>query len=109
MFSAGTHRFRSGATVDIDLEKVDEAVLALLYLGLHDGARAWKGFDWGAMNRLHTKGYITDPVSKAKSVLFTEEGLAASELTFRKLFVRGDSSQPRGPQGKGRRRSRPTM
>ncbi len=28
----------------IETEKVDEAVLALLYLTLQDGARAWKSF-----------------------------------------------------------------
>ena len=39
-----------------DQEKVDEAVLGLLYLTLHDGARAWKSFDWDAMNRLYEKG-----------------------------------------------------
>jgi hypothetical protein len=33
--------------MEIDTEKVDEAVLALLYLTLHDGARAWKGFRLG--------------------------------------------------------------
>ena len=27
------------------------------------------------MNRLHEKGYISDPRSKAKSVVFTEDGL----------------------------------
>jgi hypothetical protein len=32
--------------VALDERKIDRAVLALLYLGLHDGARAWKGFDW---------------------------------------------------------------
>jgi hypothetical protein len=31
--------------MEIDTQKVDEAVLALLYLTLHNGARAWKGFD----------------------------------------------------------------
>ena len=30
----------------LDTENVDRAVLALLLLGLHDGIRAWKGFDW---------------------------------------------------------------
>ena len=35
-----------------DTDRIDEAVLALLYLGLHDDSRAWKGFDWDAMNRL---------------------------------------------------------
>jgi hypothetical protein len=28
----------------LDEHKSDEAVLALLYLGLHEGDRAWKGF-----------------------------------------------------------------
>ena len=58
-----------------DNDRIDEAVLALLYLTLHDGARAWKSFDWDAMNRLHEKGYISDPIGKAKSVVLTEEGL----------------------------------
>ena len=72
--------------MDYDPDKVDEAVLALLYLTVHDGARAWKSFDWEAMNRLHEKGYISDPVGKAKSVILTEEGLKASERLFKKLF-----------------------
>jgi len=36
-------------------KKIDETVLALLHLTLHDGSRAWKGFDWETMNRLHQK------------------------------------------------------
>ena len=76
------------AAMDIDDDKVDRAVLALLYLGLHDGVRAWKGFDWDSMGRLHKKGLISDPVRKAKSVLFTDEGLRESELAFRELFSR---------------------
>lgn len=47
--------------MELDTDKIDDAVLALLFLGLHNGARAWKGFDWEAMNRLHERGYITDP------------------------------------------------
>jgi hypothetical protein len=70
----------------LEYEKIDRAVLALLYLGLHDGERAWKGFDWDARNRLHEKGYISDPVGKAKSVVFTEEGLAESERLLDELF-----------------------
>jgi hypothetical protein len=73
---------------DITTDKVDRAVLALLYLGLHEGYRAWKSFDWDAMERLHERGMITDPVSKAKSVLFTEEGLREAERAFRELFTR---------------------
>ncbi len=76
--------------MDYDPDKVDEAVLALLYLTLHDGARAWKSFDWEAMNRLHEKGYISNPVGKAKSVILTEEGLKESERLFKKLFGKAE-------------------
>ena len=71
----------------IDTDRVDETVLALLYLGLHDGCRAWKGFDWAAMDRLHEKGLISDPVGRAKSVVFTEEGLREAERLLRELFA----------------------
>lgn len=77
----------SGGVVEIDTDRIDEAVLALLYLGLHDGCRAWKGFDWAAMDWLHEKGPISDPVGKAKSVVFTEEGLREAERLFRELFA----------------------
>jgi len=40
-------------SMELDTQKIDDTILALLYLGLHDGARAWKGFDWDAMDRLH--------------------------------------------------------
>lgn len=30
----------------LDENKIDEPVLALLQLGLHDNFRAWKTFDW---------------------------------------------------------------
>ena len=72
--------------MNLDTQKIDDAVLALLYLGLHDGARAWKGFDWDAMHRLCEQGYITDPRGKAKSVLFTEEGLERAKRLLESLF-----------------------
>ena len=74
--------------MQIDEQKIDEAVLALLYLTLHEGDRAWKSFDWDAMNRLHEKGFISNPVGKAKSVALTEEGLAEAERLFNALFVK---------------------
>ena len=75
--------------MDIDNDKIDEAVLALMSLTLHDGYRAWKSFDWDAMSRLHEKGYIMNPVSKAKSVGLTEEGLKEAQRLFEKLFSKG--------------------
>jgi hypothetical protein len=60
--------------------------LGSLYLGLHDVDRAWKGFDWDAMNRLHEKGFISDPRGKVKSVAFTEEGLIEARRLLQELF-----------------------
>lgn len=72
--------------MDLDHAKIDDAVLGLLYLGLHDDVRAWKGFDWNVMDRLHERGYISDPRSKAKSVVFSEEGLERSRQLLQQLF-----------------------
>ena len=73
----------------VNTDRIDDAVLALLYLGLHNGFRTWKGFDWDALDRLHSRGMISDPVGKAKSVVFTEEGLQRSERLFNEMFERG--------------------
>lgn len=70
----------------VDTDKIDEAVLALLQLTLHDTVRAWKGHDWEVLNRLHRKGMIDNPVGKAKSVVLTDQGLAESERLFKALF-----------------------
>ncbi|MEK1894490.1 MAG: DUF6429 family protein [Rhizobium sp.] len=74
--------------MDIDEDKIDDAVLALLWLTLHDGRRAWKSFDWDATDRLFKKGLIGDPASKTKSLILTDEGLQRSEELFRELFTR---------------------
>ena len=74
----------------LDTDRIDQAVLALLYLGLHESFRAWKSFDWDAMARLHQQGFISDPVGKAKSVTFTEEGLRESERLLQTLFGSND-------------------
>ena len=74
--------------MEIDRDKIDDAVLALMWLTLHDERRAWKGLDWDALERLHARGLIADPVNKAKSVILTDEGLRQSEELFRALFTR---------------------
>ncbi len=72
----------------IDIDKIDDTVLGLLWLTLHDENRAWKGFDWGALDRLHQKGLIADPANKAKSVVLSDEGLRRAEELFNVLFTR---------------------
>jgi Domain of unknown function (DUF6429) len=69
-----------------DHNTVDEVVLALLQLTLHDSYRAWKGFDWDTLDRLYEKGWIENPRSKAKSVVLTEEGLTKSSRLFQQYF-----------------------
>jgi len=75
--------------MDYDSSKVDEVVLALLFLNAytdHGITRAWKGFDWDVMNRLHGQGFISDPKSKAKSVVLSDEGARRAEELFRRYF-----------------------
>jgi hypothetical protein len=80
---------------DIDTDRIDEAVLALMFLTLHSEdrlfgtARAWKSFDWDALDRLHAQDLILDPVGKAKSVVLTAEGCRRSEELFYRLFAKG--------------------
>ena len=75
--------------MEVNVEKIDEVVLALLYLNFHnedEGVRAWKSFDGDAMDRLHQKGLISDSKSKAKSVVVTEEGQKLAKELFEKYF-----------------------
>ena len=75
--------------MEYDRDKVDEMILALLYLTTFKdefGFRAWKGLDWDALDRLHEKGYISNPKSKAKSVALSEAGAKLSEELFKKHF-----------------------
>lgn len=77
----------AGCAMKINDERLDDTVLALLHLGLHDEFRTWKSFDWDVMNRLYEKGFILDPVNKAKSVVFTDEGLRRSAELFERMFM----------------------
>lgn len=67
-------------------QKIDESALALLWLTLHDGCRVWKSLDWDVMDRLHQKGFISNPANRNKSVELTDEGVAEAERLARKLF-----------------------
>jgi hypothetical protein len=80
-------------TTNYDTDKIDEYTLALLYLVVSNrhegfGARAWKGFDWDTMNRLHKKGYTSNPIGKAKSVGMTEEGFLKAKELFERHFAK---------------------
>lgn len=77
--------------MDVDQEKLEKTVLALLYLTSFENKRvlrAWKGQDWEVMNSLYEKGYISNPATTAKSVVLSDEGAKRSKELFEELFVR---------------------
>ena len=51
----------------IDTQRIDDAILALMYLNFFDfdrstdAVRSWKTFDWDAMDRLHQRDLIVRP------------------------------------------------
>jgi len=76
--------------MDIDGGKLEQVVLALLYLNSFEegtGRRAWKSFPWSIMDSLHEKGYISDPANKNKSVWLSKKGAKLSEKLFERLFA----------------------
>ena len=70
---------------ELDTDRIDDAVLALLYLGLHGGYRSWKGFDWDAMDRLYAWETTVDV-----------SDLAPGHYTFEAM-----TSDPSGGEGPG--------
>ena len=75
--------------MDCDQDKVDEVVLALLHLNAfddHGAVCSWKGFDWETLDRLHARDLISDPKSKAKSVVLTSDGVALARRAFEAHF-----------------------
>ncbi len=80
----------------MDTDRIDDAVLALLHLTLHDQNRAWKGFDGDALGRLHQKGMIENPADE-KSVALTGDGLQRSKRLFEAMFTRQAEEQSKYP------------
>ena len=71
--------------MELDTDKIDDAVLALLTLGA-SGSRAWKGLDATALMRLHERGYISNPHDRTPTLVFTPEGLARATRLRDELF-----------------------
>jgi hypothetical protein len=61
-------------------------VLALVLAAFVPALLGKKSFDWDALARLHEKGYISNPVGQAKSVVFTQDGLRESERLLHQPF-----------------------
>ena len=71
---------------DYDLDLAGEFVLALMAFEIHDGGRAWKGFPWEVLAHLYERGLISDPRTKAKSVVLSEQGEALAWATRDRLL-----------------------
>lgn len=79
--------------MDYDRDKVDEMMLALLFLTSSQdkyGTRAWKGLDWETLDRLHNRGWIGDPRLKTPTVELSEEGAKLSKEWFQKYFSKDE-------------------
>ena len=79
--------------MEVDEGKLEEVAMALLSLTMHEDhgvTRVWKGLDWDLLGALHARGWISDPATKAKSVVLTPEGKAAATELFRKHFGTAD-------------------
>jgi hypothetical protein len=92
--------------LDLDEDRVDAVALAVLLLTAHQQGkgepwRVWKGIDWDAADRLHEKGYIADPKSKAKSVVVTEAGYERGRELLRRLCGRGGGGHDRSGRDGG--------
>jgi hypothetical protein len=81
----------------IDTDRIDDAVLALLHLTLHDETWAGKGFDLDALGRLHQKGMIDDPAGESDSVKLTGDGLQRSTKLFETMFTKQAAGESRYP------------
>ena len=79
--------------MEFDTDKIDDDVLALLYLTAFQEKkdfpwRTWKSQSWKVMDRLCEKGYISDPKSKAKSVILTDKGYAKARQLFETKYAK---------------------
>lgn len=73
-----------------DMDKVEEALLALLGVFEFENGRVWKRYDFETMDRLHEKGLITEAHGRQESVYLTEEGIRrAKELAAKHFGIGG--------------------
>ncbi len=74
---------------ELDWEKMAKCALGILWLNAHGdgfGTRVWKSMPWDLTDIMYEKGWISDPKSKAKSVVLTEEGERLSQEFLEKHF-----------------------
>lgn len=87
--------------MEYDKDQVDEMTMALIFLVTTregEGGRAWKGFDWKILERLHQRGWLAQPQIKSLSLEITAEGMAKGQECFEKYCRRaGMAGAPSPP------------
>jgi hypothetical protein len=77
--------------MDIDGDKLEQTVLALLYLNSFQegtGRRAWKGFPWTVMDALHEKGLYLKSGNEKQIRVVIRGGHQALRRIVREAFRR---------------------
>ena len=77
---------------ELDWEKMAECALGMLWLNVHEHARVWKSMPWEVTDLLHEKGWISNPKSKANSVVLTEDGERLAQEFLEKHFGAAEQS-----------------
>ena len=75
---------------NVNWAKVEECTLALMHLTTFSEQgvyKSWKGFDWDVLDRLHARGWISSPATKAKSIVMSDDGRKRSEELFNRYFA----------------------
>jgi len=83
-----TSRAEEVKPMEYDMDKIDEAILALLGALEFDNGRVWKRLNFDAMDRLHANGLISDPKGRAESVYLTETGMRQAKALASKYFAK---------------------
>ena len=80
-----------------DPDKLADATLALLGAFEFDDGRAWKGYDFEVMARLHAEGMISNPHNRNASVHLTPEGLTRAKALADAWFGASSPESARSP------------
>ncbi len=97
--------------MSVNWDKVDEAALALMHLTTFtergSQPRSWKGFDWDILDRMFERGWISDPQTKARSVVVFDDAVGLSKDLFERQFGTLDEPPPAAEAAKSSQRGQP--
>ncbi len=78
--------------MDYDTAKLEETILALLGVFEFENGRVWKRYDFDVMEKLHEKGYISNPRGRTESIYLIEPGMALAKELAKAHFGRSSGA-----------------